>query len=113
MIIALGPIFVPLMTCFLKQYETNQEGQVGRGGRKGRGSCREGRFRNVLAFFWLFGLFLANFWIFWNFSRSRNIGGAYRVRDRLYLKCFANSFPSPAGSNCPFLCSFLCHLWSK
>jgi hypothetical protein len=22
------------------------------------------------------------------------------------LKCFANSFPSPAGSNCPFLCSF-------
>jgi hypothetical protein len=29
------------------------------------------------------------------------------------LNCFSINFPSPAGSNCPFLCSFLCHLRSK
>jgi hypothetical protein len=36
-----------------------------------------------------------------------------RTNSRFHiLKCFANSFPSLAGSNCPF-CVHLLHLWSK
>jgi hypothetical protein len=43
--------------CFLKQYDTDQEGQVGRRGREG---CRGGRF-------WIFFGFFGNFWLFWQF----------------------------------------------
>jgi hypothetical protein len=109
----LDPMFVPPMTCFLK----HKGGQVGRGGRKGRGGCKGGRFWIFLifwlffgkkCFFWQILAFLA-FLAFWKiallekfgkvwifvtstdiFSRSRNIGGTYRVQkselhDSLYL----------------------------
>jgi hypothetical protein len=33
--------------------------------------------------------------------------------DELGINCFSINIPSPAGSNCTFLCSFLYHLWSK
>jgi hypothetical protein len=33
--------------------------------------------------------------------------------DMEQVNCFSINFPSPAGTNCPFLSSFLCHLLHK
>jgi hypothetical protein len=46
-------------------------------------------------------------------DEENNRGTPAQERERLLsqVKCFANSFPSPAGSNCPF-CVHLCVIYS-